>query len=518
MSVIIPTYNRCTVLRKCLDALSVQSVPPGRFEVIVCDDGSTDDTAAMVKNYSSAMELRYLPQDNRGPASARNMGLHHAGGRWVLFLNDDAIGAPTLVEEHLRTLENTADDNLAVLGSFSFPSWFTASPFGYLLENTNLLFEFYRLTDGVIYDYSVFYTCNLSLPKSRVFEAGLFDEGFTGPSSEDIDLGYRLYKLGVKILYAPQCRTTHDHCLTPSGFCNLQITRGKGVARLFSRHPEINWYRGMELKDVERWQKLDTALKEPAYAVMSAIDSVDKLAVEALANDVATNKPGSEAGVPEVPGRLLPAVRFLQKYYARKGALSSPSLLRMVNAPSHDYNPESGWVPGRSSGGTGPKGVGSANAESAKNFKSIGSFVKPGGPSQVLPTKSTLLPELDAALTGVEDVLRVALTKEIETVLKPLPALIAGRHILVWGAGDGGARTLKNLGLIGLVVDGFVDGNPQKKSYAGLPVYSPSYLRKSGREEYFVFIGSMYADEIAMELAGLGFIEGEDFSPNLSIY
>src|SRR3989337_4078650 len=93
-SIIIPTHNRSAILRKCLDALAVQTFSSNGFEVFVCDDGSTDDTEEIIKGYSSPYKLTYLRQNNQGPASARNRGIRKARGEYLLFLNDDAIVEP----------------------------------------------------------------------------------------------------------------------------------------------------------------------------------------------------------------------------------------------------------------------------------------------------------------------------------------------------------------------------------------------------------------------------------------
>ncbi len=88
VSVIIPSYNCAAVLGAALDSIRVQE----RYtEVVVVDDGSSDDTAAVVERFraGSGLPVVYLPQQNRGPSAARNTGARHASGRYLVFLDAD---------------------------------------------------------------------------------------------------------------------------------------------------------------------------------------------------------------------------------------------------------------------------------------------------------------------------------------------------------------------------------------------------------------------------------------------
>ncbi len=89
ISVIIPTYNRSQCLKRSLDSVAAQRLRP--FEVIVVDDGSTDDCEQVVTGYStnSNLTIRYHYQQNRGPARARNRGIRMASGQYLAFLDSD---------------------------------------------------------------------------------------------------------------------------------------------------------------------------------------------------------------------------------------------------------------------------------------------------------------------------------------------------------------------------------------------------------------------------------------------
>src|SRR5579883_3490344 len=100
LSVVIPTRNRAAVLRRTLPTALHQDLPQDQWELLIVDDGSTDDTAAVVQELAG--ERAYLlVQPHRGAAAARNAGLRVARGELVLFLDDDLLCDPSLFTHHL---------------------------------------------------------------------------------------------------------------------------------------------------------------------------------------------------------------------------------------------------------------------------------------------------------------------------------------------------------------------------------------------------------------------------------
>jgi len=89
VSVVIATLNRCRLLRRALESLTKQSRPPD--EVIVVDNGSTDDTRAVCQEFSNVLPLVYVYEPNRGISRARNAGIRRATGDIFCFLDDDCV-------------------------------------------------------------------------------------------------------------------------------------------------------------------------------------------------------------------------------------------------------------------------------------------------------------------------------------------------------------------------------------------------------------------------------------------
>jgi glycosyltransferase involved in cell wall biosynthesis len=102
-SVCIPTRNRADILRQTLESLERQSVDPKRFEVVVGDDGSTDETIEMLAGFRSSFDLFWTPLEGRGSGAARNAAGRAARHEVLIFLDDDQITSPDLVAVHLET-------------------------------------------------------------------------------------------------------------------------------------------------------------------------------------------------------------------------------------------------------------------------------------------------------------------------------------------------------------------------------------------------------------------------------
>jgi len=94
ISVVIPTYNRGWILKEAVDSVLAQKYPA--YEVIVVDDGSTDDTAAILAGYGNRITM--LRQENRGVSAARNRGVRKAGGNLLAFLDSDDLWLPGKLE------------------------------------------------------------------------------------------------------------------------------------------------------------------------------------------------------------------------------------------------------------------------------------------------------------------------------------------------------------------------------------------------------------------------------------
>ena len=205
ITVVTPTFNRRSSLARLLDGLSQQTYPMEQFEVVVVDDGSTDDTLAYLRGRQTPFALRIVQQSHRGPGSARNLGVSQARGDVVLFLDDDVVPAPNLVERH--SCGHQANPAAVVIGPMlPPPDWLR--PAWVRWEEEKLERQYQAMREGKhACTARQFYTANASLRRTPFLEAGGFDPCFA--RAEDVELGYRLQEHGARFVFDPHAVVRH---------------------------------------------------------------------------------------------------------------------------------------------------------------------------------------------------------------------------------------------------------------------------------------------------------------------
>jgi len=198
ISVIVPAYNCARTLRACLAALLIPPHPSS--EVIVVDDGSTDETVA-VANQLGATVL-HTPV-HAGPAAARNIGSHAARGDVLFFVDADVVVHDNMISRVVETFD--ADPaRAAVFGSYDVRP---VAP-GAVSQYRNLLHHFVHQHGN--HDASTFWAGCGAVRRAVFDEVGGFDERrFPNPSIEDIELGYRLRAAGHRIVLDRNLLGTH---------------------------------------------------------------------------------------------------------------------------------------------------------------------------------------------------------------------------------------------------------------------------------------------------------------------
>ncbi|HZO98778.1 MAG TPA: glycosyltransferase [Terriglobia bacterium] len=225
LSVIIPTYNRKGILLKTLRAYEQQLGHEEILEILVLDDNSVDGTAEAVMEYSKGtrVPVRYFGLTHRGQAALRNYGIREAQGRLVLFGDDDIVPANCLVKQHVAWHEKHSDTSVAVLGLVEWAPEVRPTPFMEWLSKDGVLFGFGHLRAGQEVDARFFYSCNVSLKRSFLIENGVFDEDFRGYGFEDTELGFRLSKKGLRILYNPHAVGYHHKRVSFADACERAV-------------------------------------------------------------------------------------------------------------------------------------------------------------------------------------------------------------------------------------------------------------------------------------------------------
>jgi glycosyltransferase involved in cell wall biosynthesis len=226
LTIIIPTYNRKGILRKTLAAYRSQSAQEEILEILVVDDGSADGTESVVAQSSegSPVPIRYLHQENRGLASARNHGIREARGEIVLFGDDDIIPSDNLLSEHLGWHRNYPEVSVGVLGHVSWSPEVHPTPF---MEWLGWPPGYRDLSPGMEVHARHCYFNNTSLKTEFLRENGTFDEDFRTYGYEDIELGYRLIRRGLRLLYNPNAIGYHYKYIS---FADLSFLLHSAVA------------------------------------------------------------------------------------------------------------------------------------------------------------------------------------------------------------------------------------------------------------------------------------------------
>lgn len=218
VSIIIPTYNRAGMLTEAIDSVLGQDFTD--FELIVVDDGSTDDTPQILKAYGS--KIRVIRQRHQGVSAARNQGITAATGRFIAFLDSDDLWLPGKLTSQIDFFQNTPDALICQTEEIWIRNGIRVNPK-----------ERHRKYSGMIFEQSLA-LCLVSpsavMARRGLFDRfGLFDENL--PACEDYDMWLRV-----------SCRCPIYLIQTP-----LIIKRG-GHADQLSRQPALDKYRIQALK------------------------------------------------------------------------------------------------------------------------------------------------------------------------------------------------------------------------------------------------------------------------------
>ena len=200
VSVIIPVYNGERYIGRCLDHLFRQSYPVEKFELIIVDNGSTDNTVRIVESYG--LKSRYAGK--KGPGAARNAGFNVAGGEIILLIDADCLADPDLIVQHVRAHQfyESADPTVQIIGwsirGLNTNYWSVCDDFCSWTGNHPLLPPRYVASHP---------TANLSFRRELVAKGFGFDEELK--SGEDYDFCIRLTRAGYKIFFEPKATVSH---------------------------------------------------------------------------------------------------------------------------------------------------------------------------------------------------------------------------------------------------------------------------------------------------------------------
>lgn len=295
ISVVIPTYNMASYLLQSLRSLSYQQLGEGsELEVVVVDDGSSDNTRDVVSDFRTttfSLIYEFIPRGPKSSRSAtRNRGIQRTTGELIVLLDSGVLISPTFVLDAARLI---VDDEKRVIvhpcvgivtkhdSDLSEIRDLSPNTFVELCDRLESLpawrdprSGYFDLVNGQINrlaaPWKFVWACALSMHKSLLIRSGAFDETFVAWGAEDIELGMRLLRAGAVLVADSQPRALHiphprsDAPAKVNDQGNLNLLHELHGTRETELH---RYYRGLVINDVlERFDKLVTSYAGPSYS------------------------------------------------------------------------------------------------------------------------------------------------------------------------------------------------------------------------------------------------------------
>lgn len=225
-SIVIPAYNCEQTLAACLDSLSRQTIPRGQYEIIVVDDGSTDNTAKVAQGHA----ILYFHQSNAGPAAARNLGVARASGAIILFTDSDCVPNHDWLEQMTAPFVDPGISG--VKGAYWTAQKALIARFAQMeFEDRYDLLQTSPCID-LIATYSAAFRRHVFL------DVGGFDTRFPRANNEDTEFSYRLTKAGYRLVFNPKARVRHIHPATLRQYLRVKFWRGYWRMIVYRLYPQ----------------------------------------------------------------------------------------------------------------------------------------------------------------------------------------------------------------------------------------------------------------------------------------
>lgn len=228
ISVIIPAYNCAGTIAKTIQAILAQDVL-SQVELIVVDDGSTDETPQVVQ---SLARVKYIRQENSGPAAARNRGARDSRGEYLFFTDSDCVPQKDWIRKMMPYFTETAV--AVVAGSYGI-----ANPENRLARSIHkeILYRHHVLMPQYP---SYFGSFNFAVRRGVFAGVGGFDLSYRSASGEDNDLSYKIIARGYKIYFAKNALVDHFHTEDLNKYLREQYRHGFWRVKMYLQHPRMS--------------------------------------------------------------------------------------------------------------------------------------------------------------------------------------------------------------------------------------------------------------------------------------
>jgi glycosyltransferase involved in cell wall biosynthesis len=269
LTVVIPTRDRWDILSRTLQALRSQTVQG--FAIVVVVDGDDQTVPALGEG------VQVVQVSHGGPGRARNAGVAASSSPLVLFLGDDMIPTPALIERHLERHAADGGPTVAVLGGVDWHPEVRRTPLLKWIDRAGMQFELAGIGDDA--GWGRFYSCNVSLPRALFDVADGFDPEFAY-YYEDLDIAYRLRDAGMSLRYEPGARVEHLHSYDEASYERRLRGVAVGEVALMARHADFAPYFANKFRAVEGQsaRSVDPMLARFAPVYLDAFEAEQELA------------------------------------------------------------------------------------------------------------------------------------------------------------------------------------------------------------------------------------------------
>ncbi|GBR00959.1 glycosyltransferase family 2 protein [Acetobacter oeni] len=238
ISAILTTHNRAHLLPRVLEGLASQTLQPDRFEIIAVDDGSTDDTREILAAWSNRLPLRIFSQRAAGLAAAKNLGVFAARAPVVVFLDDDDVTMPEFLCMHLAAHLSDPRVETAVLSRTVLAPEIESLPLMRHVTQVGMqLFSYGWIQPRQVLSFREFWGGRSSCKRSLLVRHGVFRPEFRF-GCEDIELGWRLSRHGLRVVYEPDACAIMIRALSFDQFCDRSWRQGRSQYLFAKMHPD----------------------------------------------------------------------------------------------------------------------------------------------------------------------------------------------------------------------------------------------------------------------------------------
>lgn len=265
ISVIIPTIpGREEYLRQVIKALCYQALRSDLYEILIVWDGK-GEPPQFLNEYP--LKSRFVSHGrNRGLSAARNTGVENVDTELAMFLDDDLVPCPEVVDIHYRFHQHNPDPNLMAVGNVT---WVNHPRFNGIMdwfEQEGGFSIFHSLKDGAP---SPQFLGGITSFKTKVVKRIRFDESFTTYGCEDHEFGYRFFRLGGRLIFCEKALADHAKDLTAEIYYKDSWGGGYSVANMFRLHPDTSGLADHQLGWVLSFQSKNNSIQQIIATVNS---------------------------------------------------------------------------------------------------------------------------------------------------------------------------------------------------------------------------------------------------------